>query len=123
MLYIIIIINVFTSMLQHGYAPKHFMMSTIFPIPKVVKSKLKCSENYRPIEISSLLGKVFDKIIISHQHDFLLSSSYQFGFKPHFSTIHCSTLFIETIEHYVHNSRQPAYVLLLDASNAFDSVI
>ena len=34
----------------------------------------------------------------------------------------CSTLFIETIEHYVHNSRQPAYVLLLDASKAFDRV-
>ena len=26
--------NVFTIMLQHGYAPKHFMMSTIVPIPK-----------------------------------------------------------------------------------------
>ena len=31
-------------------------------------------------------------------------------------------MLIETIEHYVHNSRQPAYVLLLDASKAFDRV-
>ena len=36
-----------------------------------------------------------------------------------FSVAHCS---IGTIEHYVHNSRQPAYVLLLDASKAFDRV-
>ena len=56
-------------MLQHGYPPKHFMMSTIVPIPKVMKSSLKCSENYRPIAISSFLGKVFDKITISQQHD------------------------------------------------------
>ena len=98
------------------------MMSTIVPIPKGMKSNLKCSENYRPIAISSLFGKVFDKIIISQQHDFLFSSSYQFGFKPHSSTVICSTLLIETIEHYVHNSRQPAYVLLLDTSKAFDRV-
>ena len=31
-------------------------------------------------------------------------------------------MLIEIIEHYVHNSRQPAYVLLLDASKAFDRV-
>ena len=54
--------NVFTIMLQHGYAPKQVMMSTIVPMPKGMMSNLKCSENYRPIEISSLLGKVFDKI-------------------------------------------------------------
>ena len=50
-------------MLQHGYAPKHFMMSTIVSIPKGMKSNLQYSEKYRPIAISSLLGKVFDKII------------------------------------------------------------
>ena len=112
--------NVFTIMLQHGYAPKHFMMPIIVPIPKGMKSNLKCSENYRPIATSTLLGKVFDKIIISQEHDVLFSSSYQFGFKPHSSTVLCSTLLIETIKHFVHDSRQPAYVLLLDASKAFD---
>ena len=79
--------NVFTIMLQHDYAPTHFMMSTIIPILRRMKSNLKCSENYRPIDISSLLGKVFGKIIISQQHDFLFSSSYQFGFKRHSSTV------------------------------------
>ena len=33
-----------------------------------------------------------------------------------------STLLIETIEHYVHDSRQPDYGLLLDTSEAFDRV-
>ena len=70
-------------MLQHGYAPNNFIMSSIVPIPKGVQSNLNCSENYRPIAISSLLDKVFDKIILSQQHDFLFYCSYQFGFKPH----------------------------------------
>ena len=106
--------NVFGIMLQNSYAPKYFMMSTIVPIPKGMKSNLKCFENYRPITISSLLGKVFCKIIISQQHDFLFSYSYLIGFKPHSSTVLCGTLLVETIEHYVHDAPQPAYVLLLD---------
>ena len=95
--------SVFTIMLQYGYAPKHVMMATIVPIHKGIKSNLKYSENYRPIANSSILGEVFDKSIICQQHDFLYSSTYQFWFKPHSSTVLCSTLLIETIEHYVHN--------------------
>ena len=33
--------NVFTIMLQHGYEPKHCMMSTIVPIPRRMKSNHK----------------------------------------------------------------------------------
>ena len=62
-------------------------------------------------------------IIISQQHDFPFSSSYQFGFKPHSSTVLCGALLIETIEHYVRDSRQPAYVLLLDVSKGFEGVL
>ena len=87
----------FTIILHHGYAPKYIIMPTIVFIPKGKKSNLKCSENYRSIEISSLLGKVFDKIIISQQHAFLFSSIYQFKFKPHSSTVICSTLLVETV--------------------------
>ena len=61
--------NVFAIMLKHGYAPTHVIISTVVPIPKGMKSNLLCSEKYRPIAISSLLDKVFDKIIISQQHD------------------------------------------------------
>ena len=45
----------------------------------------------------------------------------QFGFKPQSSTIMCSTILIETIEYYVFN-HSPVYVLLIDASKAFDRV-
>ena len=56
------ITNVFTIMLQHAYAPKHCMMSTIVPILKGMTSNLKSSENYRPIAIISLLGNVLTKL-------------------------------------------------------------
>ena len=34
----------------------------------------------------------------------------------------CSTMFIETIQYYDENGRQPLYVLFLDARKAFDHV-
>ena len=34
----------------------------------------------------------------------------------------CSTMLIETIQHYDENGRQAVYVLFLDASKAFDRV-
>ena len=46
-------------MLLNGYVPNNF---TIVPMQKCIKLNLKCSENYRPIAISSLLGKAFDNI-------------------------------------------------------------
>ena len=44
----------------------------------------------------------------------------QFGFKKHSSTVICTALLLETIEYYIENS--DCYLLLLDASKAFDRV-
>ena len=48
-----------------------------------------------------------------------MTSELQFGFKEHFSTIMCSILFVETVEYHVSNNLF-VYVLLIDASKAFD---
>ena len=48
-----------------------------------------------------------------------MASELQFGFKEHSSTIICSTLLVETVEYYVSNN-STVYVLLIDASKAFD---
>ena len=50
------------------------------------------------------------------QSEYLMTSELQFGFKEHYSTIMCSTLLVE---YYVSNN-STVYVLLIDASNAFD---
>ena len=46
----------------------------------------------------------------------------QFGFKQHSSTVTCTALLIETIEYYRENDSD-CYLLLLDASKAFDRVV
>ena len=73
------------------------------------------------IAISSLLCKVFDIIILDSQSKSLGTDVLQFGFKKSSSTVICTSLMLETIDYYVENNTD-CYLLLLDASKAFDRV-
>ena len=91
-------------------------------LPKGARADLSNSDMYRSIAISSLLSKFFDNVVIERQQDFLSTSSYQFGFKAKSSTVLCTTMVKETIQYYIENGSQAVYLLLLDASKAFDKV-
>ena len=111
----------FTAMLIHGVAPVGLLLSTLVPIPKIKRGN-KCDSNiYRQIAITSLLGKVFDTIVLEQQHNSLFTDMLQFGFKRNSSTVICTSLLLETIEYYNENDTD-CYLLLLDVSKAFDRV-
>ena len=108
-------------MLTHGVAPAGLLLSTLVPIPKNKRGNKSDSNNYRQIAISSLLGKLFDIIILEEQHHGLITDELQFGFKKSASTVLCTSLLMETVEYYNENDTD-CYLLLLDASKAFDRV-
>ena len=109
-------------MIHHGFAPQAFRCTNIIPIPKSAKGALTCSVKYRSIAISSVIGKILDRIIIDRQSEFLKTSDHQCGFKPKSSAILCSTMVNETIQYYTENGGKRVYVLLLDAIKTFDKV-
>ena len=76
-------------MIHHGFAPQAFICANIIPIPKSAKGALTCSDKYRSIAISSVIGKILDHIIFDRQSEFLKTSDYQCGFKPKSSTTLC----------------------------------
>ena len=98
------------------------MSSYIIPIPKGSKASLTSSDKYRSIAISSVIGKILDHVIIDRLSDCLKTSDYQFGFKSNSSTVLCSTMVNETIQYYIEKGGKRIYVLLLDATKAFDKV-
>ena len=55
------------------------------------------SNNNRAIAISSILGKLFDSIVIKEQHSSSITNGLQFGFKESSSTIICTQILIEII--------------------------
>ena len=110
-----------SSMLIHGTSPMDMLLSVLVPIPKNLKKPLHDSNNYRSIAISSLIGKLFDNVILIRHHDKLSSSELQFGFKPGFSTTQCTFVLKEIISSYTSRDSMVNCVLL-DASKAFDRV-
>ena len=109
-------------MITHGMAPKSILKSSLIPLPKGARLNLADSDMYRSIAISSLICKLLDNIIIKRQCEPLSTSNYQFGFKANCSTALCSTMVNETIQYYVENGNKSVYLLMLDASKAFDRV-
>ena len=59
--------------------------------------------------------------MLTEQCKCLQTDNLQFGFKQHSSTVICTALLIETIAYYIENGSD-CYLLLLDASKAFDCV-
>lgn len=60
---------------------------TLSPIPKCANNSLEVSDNYRQIAaISSIVGKLVDRIIIAKEGTALISSDLQFAYKKGFST-------------------------------------
>ena len=108
-------------MLTHGVALGGLLLSKLVPVPKNKRGIKSDSSNYRAIAISSLLGKIFDLIVLTEQCKSLQTDKLQFGFKQRSSTVICTALLKDTIEYYTENGSD-CYLLLLDASKAFDHV-
>ena len=96
-------------------------MSKIVPIPKSGKKSANDINNYRGIPLSSVLLRVFDKIVIIPHSNVLSTSDVQYGFKKKHSTTQC-TFVLEEIIQYYKNRNSSIYLLMLDASKAFDRV-
>lgn len=111
----------FNSMIVHGFTPDGFNVATIQPLVKDKRKSVNDSNNYRAIALSSPLSKIFDWIILNKNSSLYNTSDLQFGFKPHSSTTQCTFALTETINYFKQNNSD-TYVLLLDATKAFDKV-
>ncbi len=90
---------------------KYFIQSW----PKNKRQSLCNSDNYRAIDLSSIIGKILDWIILK------CSSSLQFGFKGDKSTTQSTFKLNETVSYYNFNHTN-VYAVFLDACKAFDHV-
>ena len=91
------------------------------PLQKDKRKAHHSCDNYRALTLGSIIGKLYDAIIIKQQTGVFDTSDLQFGFKDGLSTTMCTFMVKETISYYVNNGSN-VHVLLLDASKAFDRV-
>ena len=113
--------KLFTAMLRHGIVPESLRDCILIPIPKPSKDP-SSADNYWPIVLAPTLSKGFEWCILLEFQSIFVTSSLQFGFKPHFSADLCTGLLKNVIHTYNMVNDSQVYGCFLDASKAFDRV-
>ena len=110
---------IFRSWLTHGKITPSMLACSFLPL---LKSSLKDpadTGSYRAIAGSSLILKIFEKVIMMLWGPHLASDSLQFGFKAKTSTTQCTWMVTEVAQYLLRNGTNPI-VTVLDCTKAFD---
>uniref|UniRef100_A0A9J8BEH4 Reverse transcriptase domain-containing protein n=1 Tax=Cyprinus carpio carpio TaxID=630221 RepID=A0A9J8BEH4_CYPCA len=115
--------QIFNRSLELCEVPSCFKRSTIIPIPK--KSKITGLNDYRPVALTSVVMKSFEKLVLAHLKDITgpLLDPLQFAYRANRSVDDAVNIGL----HYVlqHLDRPGTYVriLFVDFSSAFNTII
>lgn len=105
--------------LKNGIFPKCCKISKVIPIHK--KGKKDDPSNYRPISITSIFAKIFEKIIKNRLTEFFKISDSQYGFQNMSSTLGATA---DLMEHIIKKMEQKDHVITIfvDLQKAFDTI-
>ena len=109
----------FRSFLVHGTVTSYLLACCFLPLIKGNKDPSDTG-SYRAIAGSSLILKLFEKVILLVWGHLLSSDSLQFGFKKKTSTTQCTWLVTEVVQYFLRQGSHPI-VTLLDCRAAFDT--
>ena len=116
---------IFHSCMIHGSFPEAWKRANVVPIHKKNSKNLK--QNYRPISLLPIFGKIFEKLIFDSLYQHLnvngLLNPNQSGFRPGDSTINQLLSIVHTISAaFDCNPTLDVRSVFLDISKAFDRV-
>ena len=114
----------FNKSLQLGQVPNQWKMANVSAIFKG-KGNENDPSNYRPISITSCIGKILEKIIFKYLYNYLqeneILTKYQSGFRPKDSTVNQLLEIYHTIIENLDNEKDIKFIFC-DVSKAFDKV-
>jgi len=118
------LLNIFNFALSSGYFPDKLKHATMIFIPKSSGSQ-HAVENYRPISLLDVHGKLFDKILTRRLEQFLeihgLKNPRQHGFRPMRGTHTALATLTETLARDIPQGLKTD-IVLRDVAKAFDKV-
>uniref|UniRef100_A0A3B3C219 Reverse transcriptase domain-containing protein n=1 Tax=Oryzias melastigma TaxID=30732 RepID=A0A3B3C219_ORYME len=115
--------DIFNLSLQQSRVPTCLKTATIIPVPKTATAS--SLNDYRPVALTPIVMKCFEKLIMPHIKDFIDISldPYQFAYRENRSTedavsfvVHRSLSHLESRDSYVR-------LLFVDFTSAFNTII
>jgi ribonuclease HI/endonuclease/exonuclease/phosphatase family metal-dependent hydrolase len=115
--------HLFNIMYSNGFVPKEWKLAAVVPLLKQGKPP-HLTTSYRPVSLTSNLGKVLERIINKRIANFLdqngVLQPYQAGFRQGRSTLDHIVQLEHDIRQGFHN-REDTTAVFLDLSKAYDS--
>ncbi len=116
--------SIFNECLATSVVPTSFTKSVIIPVPK--NNKPSCLNDYRPVALTSIVMKVFERLVKSH----ICSSipvtldPLQFAYRPNSSTDDAiSHILHSSLTHIDSSNGNYARLLFIDYSSAFNTIV
>lgn len=116
--------SIFNESLATSVVPTSFKKSTIIPVPK--NSKPSCLNDYRPVALTPIVMKVFERLITNNICTSISDTldPLQFAYRPNRSTEDAiSHVLHSSLTHIDSKSGNDVRLLFIDYSSAFNTIV
>ena len=118
-----VFLDIFNLSLQLSMVPECLKSSTIIPVPK--KTSPTCLNDYRPVALTPVIMKCFERILLRHIRGLIPTDmdSLQFAYRANRSTEDAVSTTLHTALTHLQQPNTYARMLFVDFSSAFNTVI
>ncbi|KAI4891225.1 hypothetical protein NFI96_010449 [Prochilodus magdalenae] len=115
--------DIFNISLSSATVPTCLKATTIIPVPK--KSSVSCLNDYRPIALTPIIMKCFERLVLRHIKTLLPPSldPLQFAYRPNRSTDDAISTTLHLALTHLDNRNTYVRMLFIDFSSAFNTII
>ncbi|KAI4903013.1 hypothetical protein NFI96_007809, partial [Prochilodus magdalenae] len=115
--------DIFNISLSSATVPTCLKATTIIPVPK--KSSVSCLNDYRPIALTPIIMKCFERLVLRHIKTLLPPSldPQQFAYRPNRSTDDAISTTLHLALTHLDNRDTYVRMLFIDFSSAFNTII
>ncbi|KAK2899380.1 hypothetical protein Q8A73_012509 [Channa argus] len=115
--------DIFNISLSSNVVPTCLKTTTIVPVPK--KSTVSCLNDYRPIALTPIVMKCFERLVMRHIKTQLPTSMdpMQFAYRPNRSTDDAISTTLHLALTHLDNRDSYVQMLFIDFSSAFNTII
>ena len=115
--------RIFNWSLELCEVPSCFKCSTIIPVPK--KTSITGLNDYRPVALTSVVMKSFERLVLSHLKDIIgpLLDPLQFAYRANRSADDAVNMGLQYILHHLDYPGTYARIQFVDFSSAFNTIV
>jgi hypothetical protein len=115
--------DIFNLSLSEFVIPTCFKQTTVVPVAK--NTKVTCLNDYRPVTLTSVANKCFERLVMAHINTIIPEILYppQFAYHSNRSTDDAISIALHTAISHIERRNTYVRMLFIDYSSAFNTIV